>query len=77
LDAAKEVGYRFMDRNSESMKVEIFGKEKTYKLLQKFEFTSDRKKMTVVIQDEQTGLIILYSKGADLAIFDRLSTTLE
>jgi magnesium-transporting ATPase (P-type) len=49
LDAAKEVGYRFLDRTSETMKVEIFGKEKTYKLLQKFEFTSDRKKMSVVI----------------------------
>jgi phospholipid-translocating ATPase len=26
LDAAKEVGYIFLDRNSDSMKVEIFGK---------------------------------------------------
>jgi magnesium-transporting ATPase (P-type) len=59
------------------MKVEIFGKEKSYKLLQKFEFSSDRKKMSVVIQDEATGLIFLYSKGADLAIFDRLSTNIE
>lgn len=33
--------------------------------------------MSVVIQDEVTGLIILYSKGADLAIFDRLSTEIE
>lgn len=33
--------------------------------------------MSVVIQDEVTGLIILYSKGADLAIFDRLSTQIE
>jgi len=77
LDAAKEVGYRFIDRTSESLKAEIFGKEKSYRLLQKFEFNSDRKKMSVVIQDESTGLIILYSKGADLAIFDRLSTTIE
>lgn len=33
--------------------------------------------MSVVIQDEASGLIILYSKGADLAIFDRLSGNLE
>lgn len=77
LDAAKEVGYTFMDRNSESMEAEIFGKKKSFRLLQKFEFTSDRKKMTVVVQDETTGLVILYSKGADLAIFDRLSVQLE
>ena len=55
------------------MKIEIFGRQKTYRLLQKFEFTSERKKMSVVVQDEKTGLILLYSKGADLAIFDRLS----
>ena len=63
-----------MDRNSEEMKIEVFGKPKTYKLLQKFEFNSDRKKMSVVVKDEASGLVILYSKGADLAIFDRLST---
>ena len=49
LDAAKEVGYSFIDRNSESMTIEIFGRKKTYRLLQKFEFTSERKKMSVVI----------------------------
>ena len=60
------------------MQIELFGKQnKTYRLLQKFEFTSDRKKMSVVVQDPNTGLILLYTKGADLAIFDRLSTSLE
>jgi magnesium-transporting ATPase (P-type) len=39
----------FVDKTSESMSLEIFGKRKMYKLLQKIEFTSDRKKMTVVI----------------------------
>jgi hypothetical protein len=33
LDAAKEVGYMFMDRTSDSMKIEVFHKEKNYKLL--------------------------------------------
>ena len=33
--------------------------------------------MSVVIQDDKTGLIFLFSKGADLAIFDKLSIQLE
>ena len=33
LDAAKEVGYTFLDRTSEEMKIDIFGKEKTFRLL--------------------------------------------
>jgi magnesium-transporting ATPase (P-type) len=59
------------------MQIEVFGRPRTYRLLQKFEFTSDRKKMSVVVQDERTGLILLYSKGADLAIFDKLSVNIE
>lgn len=49
LDAAKEVGYIFLDRNSDSMKIEIFGKNKDFKLLQKLEFSSERKKMSIVV----------------------------
>lgn len=33
------------------MKVEVFGQIKVFKLLQKLEFTSDRKKMSVVVKD--------------------------
>jgi len=69
LDAAKEVGYSFLDRDSESLQINVFGRKKIYRLLQKFEFTSERKKMTVVVKDEAAGLILLFSKGADLAIF--------
>lgn len=77
LDAAKEVGFIFLDRNSDTMKVEIFGKIKEYKLLQKLEFTSERKKMSVVVKDPDTGVVMLLTKGADLAVFERLSTKLE
>lgn len=57
--------------------VEIFGQVKEYRLLQKLEFTSDRKKMTVIVQDLESGFVFLFTKGADLAIFDRLSNTIE
>jgi len=67
----------FIDRSSESLTLDIFGKVKVYKLLLKLEFTSDRKKMTVVVEDPDTGLIILYTKGADFAIFERLSLKFE
>ena len=45
------MGYIFLDRDSDSMKVEVFGQIKVFKLLQKLEFTSDRKKMSVVVKD--------------------------
>jgi len=55
------------------MRLNIFGREITYRLLCKLDFTPERKKMSVIVQDLDTGLIILYTKGADLAIFERLS----
>ena len=33
--------------------------------------------MSVVIEDPETGLLVLYCKGADLAIFERLSINFE
>lgn len=77
LDAAKEVGFMFKDRTSNTMTIDIFGVKKVYKLLLKLEFSSDRKKMTVVVEDIDTGLITLFTKGADFAIFDRLSVKIE
>lgn len=39
-----------------------------YEVLDTLEFTSDRKRMSVVVKNSQTGKIFLLSKGADEAI---------
>lgn len=39
-----------------------------YELLDTLEFTSERKRMSVVVKDCQNGKIVLLSKGADEAI---------
>lgn len=39
-----------------------------YEVLETLEFTSDRKRMSVVLQDCQNGKILLLSKGADEAL---------
>ncbi|KAJ6289664.1 hypothetical protein OIU78_025564 [Salix suchowensis] len=39
-----------------------------YEVLETLEFTSDRKRMSVVVRDCQNGNILLLSKGADEAI---------
>jgi phospholipid-translocating ATPase len=77
LDAAKEVGYTFLDRNSDTIFLNILGRNQQYKLLQKLEFTADRKKMSVIVQDLKSGLIFVFCKGADFAIFERLSCTTD
>ena len=43
-----------------------------FKLLRRIEFSSDRKRMSVVVQDLQDGQYKLYCKGADNVIKERL-----
>ncbi|CAJ1975320.1 unnamed protein product [Sphenostylis stenocarpa] len=47
-------------------------KQWTYKLLNVLEFSSSRKRMSVIVKDEE-GRIFLLSKGADSVMFERLA----
>ncbi|KAI3728061.1 hypothetical protein L6452_16689 [Arctium lappa] len=76
LIAAQEFGFQFCRRTQSSMFVkEIdpsgFEVEREYKLLNLLEFSSSRKRMSVIVRDE-VGQIFLFCKGADNIIFDRL-----
>lgn len=44
-----------------------------YRVYRKFSFSSDRKRMSVLFQDPQDGLIKLFTKGADEALVPRLA----
>ena len=52
--------------------ISINGKKQTFDLLELFAFTSDRKRMSVVVRDE-SGVIRMYMKGADSIVKGRLS----
>ncbi|XP_011079998.1 probable phospholipid-transporting ATPase 4 isoform X1 [Sesamum indicum] len=78
LVAAREFGFEFCRRTQSSIFVrERYPSydepiEREYKLLNLLDFTSKRKRMSVIIRDE-SGQIFLLCKGADSIIFDRLS----
>ncbi|KAM1123095.1 hypothetical protein ACFX13_004612 [Malus domestica] len=78
LVAAQEFGFQFFRRSQSFMFLKEFdpsmGKEveRKYQLLNLLEFCSTRKRMSVIISDED-GQIILLCKGADNIIFDRLA----
>ncbi|KAK8960196.1 putative phospholipid-transporting ATPase 4 [Platanthera guangdongensis] len=75
LIAAREFGFEFYRRTQASVFVrESYPNpsEREFKILNLLEFSSKRKRMTVIVQDE-SGQIILLCKGADSMIFDRLS----
>uniref|UniRef100_A0A3P9PDN6 Phospholipid-transporting ATPase n=1 Tax=Poecilia reticulata TaxID=8081 RepID=A0A3P9PDN6_POERE len=70
--AAQNLGFVFSGRTPDSVIVEVPGKEEKYELLHVLEFTSTRKRMSVIMRTP-SGKIRLYCKGADTVIYDRLA----
>ena len=71
VDAAKEMEYEFMKATQSTTTVNVQGLAQTFELLEVFAFTSDRKRMSVVIRDN--GIIKMYTKGADSIVKKRLA----
>ncbi len=66
---SEEVGLTLVDRDLHSMKLraptgDILG----YTILQIFPFTSESKRMGIILQDDSTGERVFYLKGADIVM---------
>uniref|UniRef100_A0A672ZL40 Phospholipid-transporting ATPase n=1 Tax=Sphaeramia orbicularis TaxID=375764 RepID=A0A672ZL40_9TELE len=72
VKGAKGLGFVFTARTPHSVIIEARGKEMSYELLNVLEFSSNRKRMSVVVRTPN-GKLRLYCKGADNVIFDRLT----
>ncbi|XP_014280434.1 probable phospholipid-transporting ATPase IA isoform X2 [Halyomorpha halys] len=72
LQGARSLGFVFDTRTPNSVEVEMLGVREKYEILNVIEFTSARKRMSVISRTP-TGKIILYCKGADSVIYERLS----
>lgn len=73
VNAAKFFGVIFEKRDEDNnLIINCLGKKLKYRLLNILEFTSARKRMSVIVEDSQ-GKLILLCKGADSLILPRLS----
>lgn len=76
VQAAADVGFVFRGRDREILRLQTpFSEEvEQYELLNILEFTSARKRMSVVLRklDTEDSRLFLLTKGADSVIFDRL-----
>ncbi|XP_059371910.1 probable phospholipid-transporting ATPase IA isoform X4 [Carassius carassius] len=70
--AAQNLGFVFSGRTPDCVIVESHGEEEKYELLHVLEFTSTRKRMSVIMRTP-SGKIRLYCKGADTVIYERLA----
>ncbi|KAL5099016.1 hypothetical protein RYX36_003343 [Vicia faba] len=68
VQAAAQLHMIFFNKSGNILEVKFNTTILKYEVLEILEFTSDRKRMSVVLKDCQNGKILLLSKGADEAI---------
>lgn len=74
--AARDVGFPFVGKVKDTIDIEVLGQPERYTLLQTLEFNSTRKRMSVIVRAPD-GRIILYCKGADTVVYERLSPDVD
>ena len=71
IDAAARCGYVMKSRSADTIILSIFGEDQVFRILAVLPFTSDRKRMGVMLRSEDNQVILL-TKGADEVIYARL-----
>eukprot|EP00759_Apiculatamorpha_spiralis_P043499 PhF_6_TR40821/c0_g1_i1/m.61764/K14802/DRS2, ATP8A; phospholipid-transporting ATPase len=64
-DAATSVGIVLRERSLNSLTLAILGHNVNFEILSVLEFTAERKMMSVVVREQGTSEILLFTKGAD------------
>lgn len=70
--AARDVGFPVLARTSKAIDIEILGRPERHIPLRALEFTSARKRMSVITRSPD-GRIVLTCKGADSVVYARLA----
>ncbi|PWN23389.1 phospholipid-translocating P-type ATPase [Microstroma glucosiphilum] len=73
VQAAAEVGFIFLRRDRSTLSIQVPGvaEPEKYELLSVLEFTSARKRMSVILRRHSDSKILVLAKGADSIIFER------
>ena len=75
VSAANELGYTFLSRENNRVSILVYDDEKQedemreFDVLQKFDFTSERQRSSIIVRDLSSNKIMIYVKGSDKKIF--------
>lgn len=72
VEGAANLGYKFTNRTPKMIECEVNGRTCRYDILGVCEFNSTRKRMSIIVRDPE-GQVLIYCKGADTVITERLS----
>ncbi len=69
VNVAEKLGMQLLSRDHSKIKIKnVVNQEETYQILDNFPFTSENKKMGIIVKQEETDRIIFFLKGADLVM---------
>ena len=68
----KELGIEFIEKSGNTLTIKVNEKAIKYEILFQFEFTSERKRSSIIVKDPN-GVIKLYMKGADDTILMKIN----
>jgi magnesium-transporting ATPase (P-type) len=71
VTSAYELGVEFIVRSKNRIRIKLLNEEITYEIVQKFDFTSERKRSSIVVKDYD-GNFKIYMKGSDNKIFENM-----
>eukprot|EP00164_Ancoracysta_twista_P002940 GFYU01003912.1.p1 GENE.GFYU01003912.1~~GFYU01003912.1.p1 ORF type:complete len:1114 (+),score=366.13 GFYU01003912.1:120-3461(+) len=75
VEAAAEFNVSVEYRDNEIIEIDVAGLREKYLILNILEFSSDRKRMSVVVENQSLNEVLMYTKGADDVIFARVGET--
>lgn len=70
MSAARNFGFVFKHRTPNTITIDVRGRTEEYELLNILDFNNVRKRMSVILR--RNNKILLYCKGADNVVYDRL-----
>jgi len=73
INAASLQGYKLIETSKDKKTIRILGNDISFEVLKVLNFSSERKRMSIIVKDKATDEIKLYTKGADSEIGKRLS----
>ncbi|KAG2151660.1 uncharacterized protein EDB93DRAFT_1274319 [Suillus bovinus] len=76
VGAARDVGFPFVGKHKDTIDIEVLGQPERFTHIKTLEFTSTRKRMSVIVRASD-GRLILYCKGADSVIYERLAANVD
>ena len=65
------LGGELIDKHGDIVTISIHGVHETWRVVKVLEFTSERKRMSVLVHQQRKNRFMLYSKGADDMILSR------